>query len=606
VADFLKQHHPFDVLSETDLLALAGSGKVKFCESEEYLFRQGDPKGQFLWMIQQGRIELLETGPAGERLHDVLSDGDLLGLEQFLGDGTCLFAARTATDVILYGIAAVEFESLPARYPALQTFLKARFSISGSLGVNRTSWLNAEAPPLAFLRGRLVTLPQSASTADAALLLARANSGALAVLDEQGAPAGTLTAIELAAAPPGQAAAAALPCPATLPEPFTTRTAVRAFLDSRSELLAITSDGTPATPLRALLTARELALFCGYDASALIDGIRHAGSDAEIIALLPQATRLMLAALADPQDIDDCTTIGAHLVAALADACIRLTGNELRAAGLTPPAVPFCWVLFGAAARCDLLHAELPTIAAIYDDTHAAFRPTDSFYFTALAGETASRFHACGVDGPGAYWPRRAQPSMPLSEWKRFFTEAVRDPIGQDLYARREFFDCRPFTGDPHILRQLQDHILLELSLAEATIPLLANDTLVHLPPLTFFRGKVLELDGAHSRSFDIGKAVVSPIADAARVFALAKGRLTPSNTLDRLAAAQHDFPSGAAILAESADAYRIGLYYQALAGGPNIDPDKLGKFDHVLLKNAFSFIHRFMEFTVSQFLPTA
>src|SRR4029077_11036331 len=111
VADFLKRHAPFDALEEQDLLDLAGSGKVKFHESEEYLFRQGDPKGQFVWTIQQGRVELIEEGPSGELLRDVLGEGDLLGLERFAGDGICQYSARTASDVILYGVAASLFES---------------------------------------------------------------------------------------------------------------------------------------------------------------------------------------------------------------------------------------------------------------------------------------------------------------------------------------------------------------------------------------------------------------------------------------------------------------------------------------------------------------
>ena len=65
VADFLKQHAPFDALAEQDLLELAGSGRVKFHESEEYLFRQGDAKGQVVWTIQQGRVELLAEDTAG-------------------------------------------------------------------------------------------------------------------------------------------------------------------------------------------------------------------------------------------------------------------------------------------------------------------------------------------------------------------------------------------------------------------------------------------------------------------------------------------------------------------------------------------------------------
>ena len=133
VADFLKLHAPFDALSEQDLLDLAGSGRVKFHESEEYVFHQGDAKGQLVWIIQQGRVELLEERTTSEQLRDVLGEGDLLGLDRFAGDGSCLHSARTATDVILYGVDASVLESVIPRYPAVLRFLSARFSVSGIL-----------------------------------------------------------------------------------------------------------------------------------------------------------------------------------------------------------------------------------------------------------------------------------------------------------------------------------------------------------------------------------------------------------------------------------------------------------------------------------------
>src|SRR5258707_14494202 len=113
VADFLKQHAPFDSLPETDLLALAGSGRVRFHESEEYVFRQGDAPGPLLFVIQQGRVELLD----GEQLRDVLGEGDLLGLDRFLGDGAHRHSARTASDVILYAVDAGIFATLAAGHP---------------------------------------------------------------------------------------------------------------------------------------------------------------------------------------------------------------------------------------------------------------------------------------------------------------------------------------------------------------------------------------------------------------------------------------------------------------------------------------------------------
>src|ERR1051325_2078567 len=97
VADFLKSHPPFDCLSESHRLELAGSGRVRFHESDEQLVQQGAAKGQFIWMIQQGRVELIDERAAGEQLRDVLGEGGLLGLERFTGDGSSPFTARTAS-----------------------------------------------------------------------------------------------------------------------------------------------------------------------------------------------------------------------------------------------------------------------------------------------------------------------------------------------------------------------------------------------------------------------------------------------------------------------------------------------------------------------------
>ena len=95
VADFLKSHAPFDSLAVQDLLALAGSGRVKFHESEESVYDEGDPTGPMLWVIQQGRVEIVEGG----HLRDLLGAGDLLGLDRFAGADHYRQSARTAKRV---------------------------------------------------------------------------------------------------------------------------------------------------------------------------------------------------------------------------------------------------------------------------------------------------------------------------------------------------------------------------------------------------------------------------------------------------------------------------------------------------------------------------
>ncbi len=606
VSDFLKLHAPFDALSEQDLLDLSGSGRVKFHESEEYVFRQGDAKGRLVWIIQQGRVELLDERTPGEQLRDVLGEGDLLGLERFAGDGSCLHSARTATDVILYGIDASILESVVPRYPAVLRFLSAQFSHSNILALSKYSWLDAEPPSLEFLRAGLVALPTDASTTEAVSRLSAARNGVAAFVDENGYPLGIITPIELCSQKLCSCYAAARTCPPAIAAPVSTRAAVREMLRTRSEELMITSDGTLQSGLEAILTASELSLFCGHDPARLVRLIRQANSIAEMVTLLQQAKRHVTDGLAEPLDVEDCSHIGTGVVTAVADACIRLASASVLSAGIDQPEIPSCWVMFGAPARGDLLEPVLPSVAVIYDVSGQGFRPEDSLYFAALAGETMAQLHASGLTGPGLLWPEGSQPSMPLSQWRRFYSETIRNPVSHDLYTRRQFFDVQPLSGDRSIFEKLQQHILFELSDHEMAIPLLANDTLVHLPPLTFFRGLVLELDGVQHASFDIASGATAPIADAARVFAVAKQRFGSANTLERLAAAALDFPDGASIFGEAAVAFRTALYYQTRAAGSRIDPGRLGKFDQLLLKTAFSSIQRLLEFTTSTFIPTA
>jgi signal-transduction protein with cAMP-binding, CBS, and nucleotidyltransferase domain len=240
----------------------------------------------------------------------------------------------------------------------------------------------------------------------------------------------------------------------------------------------------------------------------------------------------------------------------------------------------------------------------MYDDSAAGFRPQDSMYFAMLAGEMATWFHSCGLAGEEEIWPEGSQPGMPLSEWKRFYKETIQDPIRSGVYARREFFDVWALVGDRSILWKLNEDVLRELGENPVAVTLLANDTLAHLPVFTFFEGLVLDLDGERRDSFDIATAAIWPIADAARVFALASRRLAPANTLQRLEAAAQDFPRGAAILRDAAEAFRVALYYQTLAGGSRIEPCALGKFDQRLLKTMFSSIERLLEFTAATFEP--
>jgi CBS domain-containing protein len=540
VADFLKQHAPFDALPEPDLLALAGSGRVKFHEDDELIFRQGDAPGASLFVIQQGRVELLDETPTVPRLRDVLGEGDLLGLDRLLGDGRQKHSARTVGDVILYAIDAALFTSLAAAHRAVERYVAAHTSVGKSGGVERTSWLAADAPPATFLRAHR----DAAGAADAP------------VLDVQ----------------------------------LTTRAAIRKMI--------ATGGNTIAAPPGGLLTSADLAFFCGWDAAALLTRIRAAGSSAELGPLLGCARRMVVDALASPGDIEDGALLGGACIRAALDAAVRIAAEELAAAGLEAPHPAFCWLAFGPVARAELLGPALPNLAVVHDGESG---PETASWFAALAGQTIACLNDCGLEGPGLFWPDGAQPCMPLAEWKRFYSETVRDPIGSGIFRRREFFDVASISGDSGIAAALKSHIAAELANGERAVWTMANDTLSNLPPLTLFRGLVVQLDGVQADRLDLRSTILHPIIDAARAFSLGLGGEHPS-TIERLAAAVVQHPAQSAIFEEAGAAFRAALYFEALAGQSSIDPSLLGRYDQRVLKTAFASVQRLLEFTTTAF----
>jgi signal-transduction protein with cAMP-binding, CBS, and nucleotidyltransferase domain len=539
VADFLQRHAPFDTLSHEQLLEVAGRGRVKFHEADEFVFQQGQRVVPWVWVIQQGKVEVIAESSGATQLRDILGEGDLLGLEQFAGSGAYLSSARTTGDVLLYALEADAFEHLALQHPAVKRYLAAHFSVSG-VGIGRRSWLDAEAPNMEFLRARYEG-------------------------DGNGLPSIETT--------------------------FTTRTAIRKMIS--------TGSGAVSAGPNAILAASDLALFCDRNPVLLLHEIRRAKSAAELAPLLHQGERMVLDGLGHSSDVDDCAMIATKIVGAATEACLRLAHQEAISAGIRAPAEPFCWVGLGAFARGEVLRLGAPRLAVVCASDASAV------YFEGLLKRTETWFDACKLARETSSFPTGATACMSIDEWKQFFQTTIQQPYQHDLYARRELFDLCALFGDSTLLAELKNYIAGEIEKAGILVPLLANDTLAHLPPITVFRGLVLDSEGMEQENLDLAKFVLHPISDAARVFVAGKPD-APMNTIERLTLAAGEYPDQADVFRDAAGAFRIAAFHSAVADTPLIDPSTLGKHDQRAMKTAFSAILKLLELTASTFVTSS
>lgn len=527
VADFLRQYPPFDFIPEDDLLALASSGRVHFFESESYVFEQGKPPKDIVWVIQQGAVEIWDEGGEPRQI-DLLGAGDILGMGRYFGESVYSASARTASDVILYSIDETLFGELMRRTPGVAAFVAAHMDAQARPAALPT-WVQAPTPPPEYLP-----------------------------FSEGGARP---------EAPDGQTAGAY-------------------FL----EMLGSGARSLKLTPSGRELSVEMLALFAGQNPVQLAREFESAAHPAEWSLLLRLADRMTLAGL-DPHHAARLSApIATHIHRAFLRTAIRECGV---------PSAPHVWIVFGRAAREEMLPQRRARIGIVHAGGDEVFR-TLLERVRQLCGE-------CGLPEP-----RDAEDIVPpaavASEWIESLALRIRDPIGHSLYSARMLLDMRPVAGGAPLFERLRSAIESELRSNGAWLPVLANDTLSRLPPLAFFGGLVVDLDGARRESLDLFAVAVQPIVDAARVVTLAQGRLAPVRTIERLAAAQAAYPEAAGILSGAASAFEVALHYQARAAwrpakqAARVRPGDLSRYDQRVLKTAFQSVQRLLEWTSEKF----
>ena len=644
VADFLKSFPPFSFVSEEDLLRLAGSGRVKFHESDEYVYWQGSKPGRFIFVIQQGTLKLVDESQQAEALQDVLGEGDIIGAEGLAGKSEYQYSAKTTSDVIIYALPATEFEELGEKHPKFARYIESNFSVApaettgksadGASGVLRRARL-----PIDFLASRMLTCDSDTPLEEAVELMKRQGRDTL-VVTNGGVPAGYFPAgylndtsfrpLATGDVGGGRGQAPSLVNAMVAPLPLLSDALaphVYAMEMLRRGCSAAGMTG-PEGDLKALVTESDLTLLGVPNLPQLGRKIRRSRTLPELGELRRLALRFASRSLTDPSAVEWVSEAFSELNRLIVGRAIELT----EGAADDQPEANLCWVFFGAAARGELLTGAMPDLGIVYEngDGEAARK---------LGEDVAGALRQCGYHSPGdAITPAGEEACRSLAEWKDSYSRWISDPVLSGLYAGLRFFELAPVRGDPAPVAALQQHIQEQVKKNEYFVPLLANDSMGNLPPLTFFQGLVVQDDGERSDRFDLRRGALRPLADVGRVFALERADSFQTATVARFEAAgagnvaENVAEIGAENVAESNDAgsndaanndaesneqrtlfadaastFRVALYHQARtglrdgAGGWEIEPKALSKLEQQVLKNGFRTIMKLLQFTAER-----
>jgi len=356
--------------------------------------------------------------------------------------------------------------------------------------------------------------------------------------------------------------------------------------------------------IMGMLSATDLANHSSSNPAFLLSDIRKAESLEELAAISKRLPDLQL-------QLNNANVSSKHIgemFSRLTDALtIRLI--EMAEVQLGPAPVNYVWVCGGSQARREQTsHSDQDNALIISDE----FNETHADWFKNLAKFVTDGLNACGfIYCPGDAMASNDQWRQPLSVWQNYFKTWIETPEPMALMLSSIFFDLRPVHGDFALFETLQKQMLLRTPTAGIFIAHMAANALTHRPPLGFFRRFVLIHDGEHDETFDIKHRGIVPIADIARLTALAEGKKA-TNTIDRLQAVAGT-PSMSREMAENLeDAYafiselRINHQAQQIRQGVQADnflpPAKLSELDRKHLKDAFAVIQSMQQTLENRF----
>ena len=593
VADFLKQHPPFNSIEEPDLLALVSRGRVKFHESDEFLCWQNGAYTPFIFVIQQGSVSLWEEASGKEHLRDVRGPGDIIGIERFLGSQTSPYSAKSNGDVVVYALQAEDFEPLLAKYPQAKRYVDAHSTAGGVYhdaareGVHEKFVADLARDPLT-----LSCTPDS-TIAEAAQLMRAANSDAIAAMRGERLQ-GLLTARDIVSwAADGGSASQTVehimgPPPPTVAPQTSVSDCVLAMSRANSNFVALTSDGA----LLRLISEADLQPAFGDNPLAIQHDIAHASSIEALRLQHQRARAFLLAQLTEPSAVDWLAAFADRLNICVAKRLTELAGNASD---------QWTWCFWGAAGRCELLVPAEPEIALICRD--AANVAQGHQALQRLRADLAE----CG------YLPHAAPDfdaeilCATVATWQDSFSEWIRQPIWTQMYRARPLFDLRPAWGDAEPWLRLEEFAREVIRTEPSFQKVLANDCLSELPPLTFFQDAVVDESGERTEVFALQLRALGPIVEVGRVFGIANQRVLGSSTLERLELARSRMPGHESIFREAIETLRVLLYLQARTGlrlhesGGGILPAQLSRLDRQALRSGFRAIHNLLQFTFNR-----
>ncbi|WP_162342420.1 DUF294 nucleotidyltransferase-like domain-containing protein [Cyclobacterium salsum] len=619
IIDFLKKYPPFSFLSSELLGQVAAEVDLLYFEKEEFLFQKGEPAKSYFFVVKEGAIKLTDKAAGVEETVEFCDEGDVFGVLALLVKRPYILNARANEPSLIIAVPVGIFEKILNENSQVSLYFASGFA-SGQVvvrsGLSQTQQVRdllgrkPDENGLMLLSGQrtlqyshpVVQCPVGTSVFKAVTQMSKASVGSIMVVDENQHPKGIITDKDLRNRLIAKGLSYDTPVEAIMSQPVVTASKELEFSDvylnmvkHRLHHLVFTEDGSPDSPLLGIISDHDILLSQGNSPAVLIKALQESEDIHEMAKLRNQAEGMLKYYLENELSIDFIAGILTEINDTIIRSAIRLALTKLQPSFPEVQELDFCFLGLGSEGRGEqLLRTDLDN-ALVYQDVPEHLQEKAQSFMHLLSRDVLDVLFACGFHScPAEMMANNPQWCQPLSQWKRYFSQWIREPNPRSLMMGTIFFDFRAVAGKHSLADALTQHVYEEIRQEKVFLNFFAKNALLNPPPLGFFRNFMVEKSGEHAEKFDIKLRAMMPLADAARVLILSHQVVGINNTFKRYEKLAELEPNQASLFKDAGKAYEIFMRIRALEGLANessgrfIQPDSLGKLQRQLLKNAF------------------
>ena len=596
IADFLRQHPPFDSLDEENLRQVAKGVEIEFHAAHAPILQSAAAQSEFAYVVRRGSVELLIDG----RLLDLLGEGEMFGFASLLEEGPLGFVARAAEDTLVYRIPEVAIRPVLER-PAALGFV-AR-SLSRGIRLLAGHGPDGVASPSGrrvseLTRATPLVCPPSTTVKSAAEKMA--NAGVTCVVVDLGDELGIVTDRDLRTRVVAAGAGPDTPISAVMTTPAWTIAADRTGTEA---LLVMLDHGVRHLPVleadRRLVGVLDDVDLMASERRAPFR-LRSEIALASNVASVARAARELTGTVIALHDGELPAAAISRAIASVHDTIVRRL-IELAHEELGSPPRAFTWLATGSFGRREPFPGSDVDCAIAWEG--ADDDPELIAAMTALAGRVLEGLAAAGLppDMNGAVASSLLF-ARSMAGWEASARSWVEDPDrDRGLTLCSVAIESEAVWG----ATGAADRLALAFARApnrERLLGRLAASALHERPPTGFLRDFVLHSSGERKGVLDIKHGGLLPIESLARWSGLAAG-VGSASTAARLRASEAAgtlSSEDVAILLEAFElvsALRMEHQVEQLRAGqaPDnlIDPKSLAPLTRTSLKEAFRAVAR-------------